>query len=176
MKFGDGGKTYDVKFRRNEDLTNEDWLSVAKGSLPDNPGDALGFARALRVKRETETNLEVASALELVAGYLEDPTAGKRVFTRKNLTTLKAPTPSGKVFVAEQIDFSIWYNGSPDGEPRKVFRSISLEGDIPPGVQEAVHEKLKSIYGESLIMGGFPYMVEVAVLSPPHANQFFELV
>lgn len=140
----------------------------------------------------------------MAAGYLEAPGSYRRVFTRKNLTTLKAPTgtwpitafffvchiysltitafycfacvsASGKLFVVEQIDFSIWDASAGVGEPKRIFRSVSLEGEVPEGVQNAIFAKLRSAHGDRLIMGGFPYMVEVAIGTPTADNQMFEV-
>lgn len=176
VKFGEGGSTFDVKFRRNDDVINEDWLSVAKGALSV-PGSVACFISTLR-ELVASSEGEIADALVAVANHL-DTGLIPRVFTRKTLTTLSIPVADG-IFTVEQIDFSIWpAEGTGvaqqfDGKIKKpVFRSVSLEGRVPEGVQDILLAHLRGHYGDSLILGGFPFMVEVALNSPSTEDQFF---
>jgi len=162
VKMGDSGKTFDVKVKLNDDLYSEDWLGVAKGSLSASPGDLTLLGETLQQLLNSEVDPMKRVVLENVSGLLLNSSSSvKRVFTRKYLTTLKITVDSGATFVCEQIDFSIW-EASVSTE-RKVFRSISLEGEIPELAKNELITATNNVYGDYLLPGGFPGMLSKAL-------------
>lgn len=173
VKMGDNGNTFDIKLKKNNDVFYEDWLGIAKGSLIENPGDLILFSNILLKSVETETNPTKKECMNKIAIALTNPSDLIRVFTRKCLNTLKIKLSSGETYICEQIDFSIWTESSPTQE-RKVFRSISLEGSVPEGVQTEVRSAIEALYGGNLLAGGFPGMLIKAITISDYSFQFSE--
>ena len=63
--------------------------------------------------------------------------------------------------MVEKIDFSIWNEQDP--HKRLVLRSVSLEGTVPNWMIEKTLQALKKKYGNQLIFGGFPTMLQKAI-------------
>lgn len=175
VKFGDGGKTFDIKKLNESDIMMEDWQGICKGTLPIH-GDISSLVSQLKTIQETKSD-DDREALLAVIRELESLAPIKRVFTRKSLTTMKFSAG----WVVEQIDFSLWdrestvdQDGTP-AAPSMMFRSISLEGCVPAGLAETTLKHVQaSCKSDPVIFGGFPKMLEVAIASPLQPNQLLE--
>jgi len=153
------------------DLANEIWKGLAKGNLTESPGDITLFANKL-IELETITTSQEDKDILIQVAKLLNNGIYERVFTRKHLCTMKSD------FVVEQIDFSVWIASNPNA-PRRMFRSISLEGNVPKTLLTNVQVLMNDRYKQNpqeLMLGAFPKMLEQCIKLPSSNDHLYENV
>jgi len=140
----------------------EQWQGLCKGDADGN--ETAHLVAKLRSLAEGSEAAEKKAKMLEVAEMLTSQSC-ESVVTKKRLCTMKSRLPGGSVFVAEQIDFSVW--SARDAAKGLVMRSVSLEGAVPPGLVDTTLAVLKAQYGARLVFGGFPTMLAASLKIPP---------